>query len=58
MKEGVQTEFKSVLHKPGPLNMTGASGIKVSANGEWLMTLPLADGIFQAANSLPVNQVT
>ena len=37
--------------------MTSASGIEVSTNGEWLMTLPLGDGSFQVVKALSVKQV-
>jgi len=52
-----QKDFNTALLIPGPINIDIATGIKVSANGEWGITLLLDDGSMQAVSAPSIKQV-
>ena len=59
VNDGVpQKQFNSSLLRPGPIDIDIATGIKVHANGEWGLCLPLKDGSVQVVRALSIDQVT
>ena len=57
MKTGVEKRLISVKINPGPVSVSVAGGLEVSASGEYGALIPLADGSFQAVRGLCMDTV-
>ena len=57
MKTGVEKRLISVKINKGPVSVSVAGGLEVSASGEYGALIPLADGSFQAVRGLCMDTV-
>ena len=57
MKTGVEKRLVSVKVNRGPVSVSVAGGLEISASGEYGALIPLADGTFQAVRGLCMDTV-
>ena len=57
IRNDIPKELDAALLRRGPIKIDVISGIKVDANAEWAIALPLDDGSGQPVNALSVNKV-
>ena len=57
MKTGVEQKLVSIKINKGPVSVSVAGGLEISASGEYGALIPLADGTFQAVRGLCMDTV-